>query len=101
MGGFGELEAWSLLLGIGLPPLIAVIQQPKWSDKARAVWTVGTCLVAGAVTTWLQHGHLYLDQHLFSSMATIVVAAQATYRNFWKPTGAAPAIESATSPHKR
>lgn len=90
-----DLQMWSFLVGALLPPFIAVLQQPKWSDAVRAVATLFVCIAVGAVTTSLEHG-LHADEHLATSVLMMLVSAYTTYKNFWKPTGIAPAIESAT-----
>lgn len=96
MGDMGDLGKWSMLVGAFLPPLIAVIQQPKWSDTARAVTTVLVCIIVGGVTTEIEHG-LHFDEHLRTSVLSMLIAAQATYQSFWKPVKVAPKIEAATS----
>lgn len=91
-----NLTMWSLVVGTLLPMLVAVIQQPRWPDWFRAIVTVVVCLLVGAVTAYLEGG-LNL-QDWVSSALVILVAALATFRGFWKPTGVADSIESATSP---
>ena len=48
-----DLEMWSLLVGSLMPTLVAVIQQPRFSNAQRALVGVGASLVAGFMTTWV------------------------------------------------
>lgn len=90
-----DLQMWSLLVGFFLPPALAVIQQPGWSDRFRTVVAFLACCVAGAGTAYFQddwHG-----RPVTSAILVTLVTSLATYRNFWKTTGVAPKIEFATS----
>ena len=95
------LTTWALVLGVLLPPVIAVVQRPGWSNGARSVVTVLICTVVGTMTAWLS-GDLSLPGHsvqeILGAIAVVIVAAQTTHRNFWKTTGISGAVESATSP---
>lgn len=90
-----DLEMWTLLVGALLPALIAVIQQPQWSCRLRAVVTVVACLVAGGGTAGLD-GQL-TGRSVVTSVLTVLVTALATYHGFWKPSGIAAAVEGLTS----
>ena len=92
----GNLEMWSALVGWFLPMLIAVIQQPRWSNTVRSVVTVIVCVITGFVTTWLTVDFDF-SKDLVASILTVLIAAQASYLAFFKPTKVAPAIERATS----
>jgi hypothetical protein len=91
-----NLELWGLVVGFLLPPVLAVVQQSKWSDKLRSSVGFIACIVAAGVATYLEHG-LHLDEHFVRVALLTLVAAQTTYRNFWKPVGIAPAIEKRTN----
>lgn len=91
-----DLEMWSLLVGAVMPLVVAVAQQPKWTEKTRAIVALVACLAAGGVTAWLS-GDLNA-KGVTSAVLTVLVAALATYKGFWKPTGFAPAVEVRTSP---
>ena len=92
-----DLEMYSLLLGAFLPLAISVVQQPGWSDKLRAVVALLICVVADIPLVYFQGD--FTGRRLVSSALLVLVTAYATFRNFWKPTGAAPTIEDATSPN--
>lgn len=94
-GGLSNLAMYALVVGFFLPPVLAIVQQSSWSDKVRAVVAFLACLVAGAGTAYFQ-GDL-TGRRFAEASLVILTTGMATYRNFWKPTGVAPTIESATN----
>jgi VIT1/CCC1 family predicted Fe2+/Mn2+ transporter len=90
-----DLELYALLVGFFLPLALSVIQQSNWSDRLRAVVAFLACLLAGAGTAFFQ-GDL-TGRRFVSATLLVLVTALATYRNLWKPTGVAPAIETKTN----
>jgi hypothetical protein len=90
-----DLEMWSLLVGAGLPPLVAIINQPRWAPAAKFLMTVVVAVGAGAMTAWLQ-GDL-TGRRWVSSALVIGVTALVTYQTGWKPSTIVPRIEHATS----
>jgi hypothetical protein len=94
-----DLAMWSLLVGSVLPPLVAILEQPKWPDWLRSVVAVLSSLVAGFVTTWIvEGGDDLFERGLVTAVLLVLVSSLTTYRNFWKPTTLAPQIEAKTSP---
>lgn len=92
-----DLELLSLVIGFFMPIIVAAIQQPKWSSGARAVITFLVCVIAGGVTVYFKGG--FTGQRIGTSALLILVAAIATYKGLWQPTGIAPAVEKATTPN--
>jgi hypothetical protein len=91
-----DLEMWSGLVAFGLPLLIAVIQQPRFSSVLRVVIMVLSCIVASVVTTALQGD---LDWHRwFHSLLVVGIGTIAFYHGVWQPATVAPKVEAATSP---
>lgn len=90
-----EFEMYSLLVGFFLPPVLAIVQQSKWSDRLRAVVAFAACALAGAGVAYFQ-GDLTGKRFLTAGLI-VLTTGLATYRNFWRPTGVAPAIESKTN----
>lgn len=86
---------YSLLVGFFLPPVLAIVQQSKWSDRLRAVVAFAACALAGAGVAYFQ-GDLTGKRFLTAGLI-VLTTGLATYRNFWRPTGVAPAIESKTN----
>jgi amino acid transporter len=91
------IQMWSLLIGAVLPPLLAVVQQPKWPDWLRALVTLLVCVVVGLGNVYL-NGDLTHATSVVEAILLVLVAALSTYKGLWKPTGVADKIESATSP---
>jgi len=90
-----DFEMYSLLVGFFLPPVLAIVQQSSWSDRLRAVVAFAACLLAGAGVAYFQ-GDL-TGKRFITGALVVMVTGLATYRNFWKPTGVAPAIETKTN----
>lgn len=91
-----NLALWSLLVGALTPLVVAVVQQPKWTSRARAIVAVISSIVLGTGTAFF-NGTL-TGTTIAASVGTVLVTALTTYRNLWVPTGLVPAIEAATSP---
>ena len=79
-------ESWQLLVGVLLPPLIAVVQQPRWPDGIRAFVTLFACSLVGAII----HG-VQVDWDLDTdtlgaggAVLRILLATWASYLAFWK-----------------
>lgn len=92
-----DTVSWGLILGVLTPLATSVVQQPVWGAKTRALVGAAVSVVVGVVTC-LANGDIGSGQTVLSTIAVVLVAAQATYKGFWKPTGIAVATEQATSP---
>jgi acyl-coenzyme A synthetase/AMP-(fatty) acid ligase len=90
------VDRWSLLVGAGMPVVIAFVMHRKMPQFVRAVLAVLACLVAGAITVAV-NGSFHSGTNAASAMVLVVLAAVSTYEHFWKPTGIAPWIERVTS----
>ena len=90
-----EIEMWSLIVGFVLPPVLSVVQQSGWSDRLRAIVAFLACALAGAGVAYFQ-GDL-TGRRFVEAGLVVLVTAVATYRNFWRPTGVSPAIETKTN----
>lgn len=87
---------WSIIVGALTPPLLAIVQQPRWSGFVRSAFMVGAAAIDGIITTWLEgkiNWHDYAQAALMCGVAII-----AAYHGFWQPTGIAGKIENATVP---
>jgi NhaP-type Na+/H+ or K+/H+ antiporter len=98
-GALADSTTWGLILGTVLPPLTAVVQQPRWTDNQRKIVAVLVAVLAG-VLTCLANGALHDGQTVLATVAAVLVASQAAYRGLWKDSLAA-AIERVTSPRPR
>lgn len=93
-----NLEMWATILGVVMPPLIAIVQQPKWAGWLRATATVIICIIVGFVNVWI-NGNLHKGDDLVHSMLLVFVATIAAYKGFWKPSGISDSIRTKTSPN--
>lgn len=92
---------WELIVGfVSATLVLPVIQQPQWTDRARAATTFGYSVVVGLVTAYLAGGFAGVHdlRTAVSSVLLLLVTAIASYKGFAKPMRIAPAIEQATSP---
>lgn len=90
-----NLVMWSTIVGFLSPLVVAIIQQPKFHDAAKAVITFLYCLVTAFITVILEGR--FTQERFVTSLLFVFVTAITAYKGLWKPTGAAPAIESATT----
>ena len=95
--GMSNSAMFALIIGFLLPLLVAVFQQPRWSDPIRAAVALLVSLLAGAGTAYFAGDLGLRPETLVTDTLIIFVAAIAAYRGWWKPTGIAPAIEKVTS----
>jgi hypothetical protein len=86
---------WSIIVGALTPPLLAVVQQPKWPGWLRSTVMLASAAVVGVGTAWLQGTLTFVR---FTDSALVAgVAIIAAYHGIWKPSGVAPTIETKTS----
>lgn len=92
-----DLAMWTSLVSFLLPVLVAVIQQPRWQPRTRALVAALSSVVAGVGTVYLTDPGA-LDAGLTTTVVlSMLVASTAVYRAWWKPVGIR-VLESATSP---
>lgn len=91
-----DLDMWSLLVGLALPALIAVVNRSHWPSWVRALVAVATSVVAGGGTAYLT-GQLTAVTWVHAALV-VAVAAVGSYRLWWHPSGIAPAIEAHINP---
>lgn len=92
--GLSNLAMWSLIVGALTPPLLSVVQQPRWPGWLRTGFMLGAAVVDGVVISWLQGN---LDLARFTNSALVAgVAIITAYHGIWKPSGISPAIENKT-----
>ena len=96
-------QQWSAIVGALLPLIMAGIIQEHWSNTVKSWVAFAACVAAGLAVTYFA-GTLVFTAHdamtIGTDIALVATAAWATYREFWKPTGIAPTVQSATDlPH--
>lgn len=92
-GDVPDLLMFSALVGWATPPIVAVINQPRWPTIARLAMTVAFCIGVAAATCALE-GRLAADRWITSALI-VATTAVVTYQTAWKRV--ATAIETATS----
>lgn len=88
-------ELWAAALAVVLPPLIAIIQQPRWSGAVKGLFMLLVAAADGLGTAYFNdqfHGRT-----IVSCIMLAVIVIGTTYHTLWKPSGIAPGIERATS----
>ena len=93
-----DTASWALLAGVLTPLLTSLIQQPRWSPRARTVVAVVVSIAVGVMTLLASGAFKDGAQTILSTIALVVVASAAAHKNIWQPAGVTPAIEKATSP---
>ncbi len=78
----------AILLGVALPPVIAVVEQPGWDCRARRLVAVLLSFAIGATPA-------RPTDRTVSGILTALVAT-VSYDALWQPSGVAGAIEQAT-----
>lgn len=97
--GFTDLDLFSALAGIGMPPVVALVVSSRWQPWQRAIAAVAVCAAAGVGTAWLAG-----DLAGVAPVRAVLVAAMATfgsYRKWWQPSGIAKWIEEKTTPKRK
>lgn len=86
-----NLEMWQLIVGVGLPLLIAVVIKPDWPSLTK--WWVGfaMCFVVSIGDVWFS-GHFVLVD-LGGTLLKVVFLCFTSYLTIWKPSGIAEGIE--------
>ncbi|MEU0207336.1 hypothetical protein [Streptomyces canus] len=90
-----DAELWAAALAVVLPPIIAIVNQPRWSGAVKGLFMLLVATLDGLGTAYFNdsfHGRTIVGCIL---LAVIIIGA--TYHVLWKPSGIAPGIERATS----
>lgn len=95
----GPVALWLLAVGFFSPLAIAVIQQSGWSPRRQSIVAFLFYVAVAAVTAWLSG--IFNTAGIIIAILVIFVTAGNSYKLLWKPTGVAPAIQSATSKQGR
>lgn len=96
--GLTDLDLWSALVGIGMPPLVAVAVSSRWQPWQRGVMAVVMCVVAGMITTWIAGDLTGVTP--IRAVLVVAWAAFGSYRTWWHTTGITKKIEDKTTPRR-
>lgn len=84
-----------------IPIVISMVVQPTWSDRRRALVSVGViAVITLLMAIWVGEGlPQTLDWRAWTRLALVnLLGAWVSYQHFYKPTGAAGYLEVLTSP---
>ena len=93
-----NLQLSSAFVGLIVPLVVSFVNQTHWKSQVKGLVAILVSLVAAVVTSWAA-GELH-GKSLATSFLIVLGATLSTYRIFWKPTGIADSVESATTVHK-
>lgn len=93
-----NVELSSAFVGLLVPLIVSFENQTHWKSQVKGLVAIVVSLVAAVVTSWAA-GDLH-GRSLATSFLIVLGATLTTYRVFWKPTGIADSVESATTVHK-
>lgn len=99
LAALGAPALWLLAVGFFAPPVIAIIQQARWSARTQSLVAFAFYVAVAAVTAWLNG--IFTAYGLAVSILVVFVTAATAYRELWKKTGVAPAIESTVLPGRK
>lgn len=89
--------ALAYALGFIVPVLVALLAKQQAPPALKAILNAVLVCVAGLLSVAIkQQGHLDLYGWAVA-IAEAAVASWASYYGFWKPTGVAPSLHSATA----
>lgn len=88
-------ELWAAALGYVLPPAIAIVNQPRWSNAIKGLFMLLVAVADGLGTAYSNDA--FHGKTIVSCMLTAAIAIGVAYHTVWKPSGIAPGIEQATS----
>lgn len=91
-----NLVMWGLIVGFFMPPLLAIVQQPGWSQPVRSLVMFAASIVAAVGTVYFT-GDGFDTANLTTTILVVMVTAISTYKGLWVPTGIAPKVEEATA----
>jgi hypothetical protein len=85
--GLSNAAQWAALVGVVMPPLVALIQKEHWSDFVNSIVFGAACIGASFLVAWLDHQSDWTWANWRTSVLTIVFAGLAMYKLYWKPAG--------------
>ncbi|SFY52035.1 hypothetical protein [Streptomyces sp. F-1] len=88
-------ELWAAGLGYALPPIIAIVNQPRWSSAVKGLLMLVVAVLDGLGTAYFNDQ--FTGKTIVTCMLTAAIAIGVAYHTVWRPSGIAPGIEQATS----
>ncbi|MGW4825390.1 hypothetical protein ACWEP4_42595 [Streptomyces sp. NPDC004227] len=88
-------ELWAAALGYVLPPVIAIVAQPRWTGAVKGLLMLVVAVVVGLGTAYFNEQ--FHGKSVVTCVLTAAIAIGIAYHTVWRPSGIAPGIEQATS----
>lgn len=88
-------ELWASALGFVLPPVIAIVNQPRWSGAVKTIFMLLVATGDGLGSSYFAGS--FSGKSIVTCVLLAAVAIGVAYHTVWKPGGIAPGIERATS----
>ncbi|MER8158174.1 hypothetical protein [Streptomyces sp. NPDC094472] len=90
-----DAQLWAAALAVLLPPVIAIVNQPRWSGAVKGLFMLLVAAGDGLGTAYFNDQ--FTGKSIVTCMLTAVIVIGVAYHTLWKPSGIAPGIEAATS----
>lgn len=88
--------AWSAAVGVVMPWLIAVVNQPRWSPNVRSTVAIVAAVIGGLLTSLATGAFAHGPLTVAGACLTVVIASQAVYGKLFPASQAK--LELLTSP---
>lgn len=82
-----NLVTWAALVGVLLPPAVALLQKAKWPPLAQSAVFAAGCVAASFIVAWLDQSSWNWSAWR-TTLLTIIGASLALFKLYWKPAGA-------------
>ena len=93
------LQKWEIITAFLLPLILSFVMQQGWSDALKSLAMFFVSMGVTLMQMYLR-GELTNWTDPVSTVLLVVAMTIAFYKGFWKPTGVAGKIESATTIQK-
>lgn len=92
-----DAQLWAAALGYLLPPVIAIVNQPRWSGPLKALLALLVAAADGLGSAYFTSE--FTGKSIVTCILTGAIAIGVAYHTLWKPSGIVDTIEHATSTH--
>ena len=94
-----ELDPVLVLLGLFMPPIVAVIKQSGFSQQVNSLIALVVYLVATILWLWIRNEPITFASYT-ANATTLTVVGLTAYKMFWGGLGIDPPLTEATSVKK-
>jgi hypothetical protein len=85
--------AYTGSVAVAMPLVVGMVVQSRWSKQLKGIVALVACGLAGLGSVIFAGAEL---DDLKIVIPAVILASQAAYHTFWKPTGLVPLLEQAT-----